>query len=321
MNDQEPGQLPELPQDLPASPLADPGPPSQTLPAPVTDLLYPFSFASQPANAAIRRTPNFADLLIFIFMLLIGFLAMLGFAAAAVHFHWLGLKNFSQMQSNTRFALGTEAILYGVAIACAVPIFRIAWSKAFLSGLHWNGHTASRLYLRLAGVAVLCNIVAMVGNAVLPFPEHAPIDKMFSTASDAYLLMAFGVTVAPFFEEMIFRGFFLPAVATAWDWASERLNHRMPRPLDAEANPVWSLGAQIFSALVVSAPFALLHAEQVGNAWGPVLLLYCVSLILCAVRLRARSLAASTLVHATYNFLLFAVMFVETGAFRHLDKM
>jgi membrane protease YdiL (CAAX protease family) len=46
-----------------------------------------------------------------------------------------------------------------------------------------------------------------------------------------------------------------------------------------------------------------------------------VSLILCAVRLWTRSLAASTLVHATYNFMLFSVMLVETGGFKHLDKM
>jgi membrane protease YdiL (CAAX protease family) len=68
-------------------------------------------------------------------------------------------------------------------------------------------------------------------------------------------------------------------------------------------------------------PFALLHAEQVAKAWGPLLLLYCVSLILCAVRLATRSLAASTLVHSAYNFMLFALMFAQTGGFRHLDKM
>jgi membrane protease YdiL (CAAX protease family) len=44
-------------------------------------------------------------------------------------------------------------------------------------------------------------------------------------------------------------------------------------------------------------------------------------LILCAVRLGTRSLAASTTVHSLYNFLLFAVMFAQTGGFRHMDKM
>jgi membrane protease YdiL (CAAX protease family) len=64
-----------------------------------------------------------------------------------------------------------------------------------------------------------------------------------------------------------------------------------------------------------------MHAEQVGKAWGPLVLLYCVSLILCAVRLATRSLAASTLVHSLYNFLLFSMMLVQTGGFRHMDRM
>lgn len=331
MSDHNPGQLSSLPPDNPESSLSESTlpefPPTEPPsshgldPAPFEAPHYPLPFASHPAQPLVARTPNFADLLIFLLMLLIGLLAMMGTVGAATHYHWFGLKTAAQMQGNTRLALGTEAILYGVALACSIPIFRIAWNKPFLTGLHWHWNTAYRLRLRLVGIAVVCNIIAMLGNAVLPFPQHAPIDKMFSTTADAWLLLGFGTTIAPFFEELIFRGFLLPAIATAWDWASERLTHHMPRPLDAEDNPVWSLGAQIFAALVVSAPFALMHAEQVGNAWGPVLLLYCVSLILCAVRLRTRSLASSTLVHAAYNFMLFAVMFFETDAFRHLDKM
>jgi membrane protease YdiL (CAAX protease family) len=164
-------------------------------------------------------------------------------------------------------------------------------------------------------------VMAMLGNWLLPFPEHAPIDKMFNTSADAWMLAGFGVLIAPFFEEMIFRGFLLPAVATAWDWCSERMSDVRPRPLDADGNPVWSAGAMIFAALIVSAPFAWMHSAQVGQAWGPLALLYCVSLILCSVRLATRSLAASTLVHSAYNFMLFALMFLQSGGFRHLDKM
>jgi hypothetical protein len=39
------------------------------------------------------------------------------------------------------------------------------------------------------------------------------------------------------------------------------------------------------------------------------------------VRLGTRSLAASTLVHAGYNFTLFSLMLLGTGGFKHLDKM
>jgi hypothetical protein len=39
------------------------------------------------------------------------------------------------------------------------------------------------------------------------------------------------------------------------------------------------------------------------------------------VRLKTRSLAACTLVHAFYNFLLFSIMMLGTGGFRNLQNM
>jgi membrane protease YdiL (CAAX protease family) len=43
--------------------------------------------------------------------------------------------------------------------------------------------------------------------------------------------------------------------------------------------------------------------------------------MLCIVRLALDSLAASMIVHAAYNLTLFAGILVETGGFRHLDKL
>jgi hypothetical protein len=77
----------------------------------------------------------------------------------------------------------------------------------------------------------------------------------------------------------------------------------------------------VIASVLTTIPFALLHADQQGHSLGPFLLLVTVSLILCAVRLVTRSLAASTLVHACYNFLIFLTMLVGTGGFRHFDKM
>jgi membrane protease YdiL (CAAX protease family) len=134
-------------------------------------------------------------------------------------------------------------------------------------------------------------------------------------------MFAFGVTIAPFFEEMFFRGFLLPALCTACDWISEKMKHSLPRPLDASGHPQWSLPAMIIGSVLTSLPFAGLHVDQQGHSLGPFLLLIVVSLILCAVRLRIRSLAASTLVHASYNFFIFSLTLVVTGGFRHFDKM
>ena len=329
MSEEIRNEFSEPPSDLAEQSPEEPALIERTEPAPVSEasslppqqseLFDPFLY--HPVNPPVIRVPNLADACIFLAFLVLGLLVTLGAVGVALQFHWLGLRSIDEAAKSTTISLGTQLLIYAVTFAGAYPFFRTMWSKGYFDGLHWHAATAYRLRYPLLGTAVVCNILAMLGNWLLPFPEHAPIDKMFSTPADAWMLACFGVTIAPFFEEMIFRGFLLPAVATAWDWCSEKMNETQPRPLDAEGNPVWSAGATIFAALTVSAPFALMHSAQVGQAWGPLALLYCVSLILCTVRLTTRSLAASTLVHSAYNFLLFALMFVQTGGFRHLDKM
>jgi membrane protease YdiL (CAAX protease family) len=277
--------------------------------------------AADSPERALARTPNLADALLFLALMLLGLLITAGVTGAALSFHWLGLRNLEEAAKSTPLELGAQLLVYVIALAGAVPFFRMVWGKGYFQGIHWHAATTYRLRYRLVGTAVVCNVLAMASNWLLPFPEHAPIDKLFGTSTDAWMLASFGVLIAPFFEEMIFRGFLLPAFATAWDWAVERSTGRSPRPLDAEGNPVWSRLAMIFASVAVSAPFALMHSAQLGQAWGPLLLLYCISLILCTVRLTTRSLAASTMVHSAYNFLLFAMMFAQTGGFRHMDKM
>jgi membrane protease YdiL (CAAX protease family) len=78
------------------------------------------------------------------------------------------------------------------------------------------------------------------------------------------------------------------------------------------------VAAMIFGSVVTSAIFALFHFSQNGSVLAPMVLIFGVSLVLCAVRLATRSLAASTLTHATYNFTLFLVMAVSTHGFQHL---
>jgi membrane protease YdiL (CAAX protease family) len=77
----------------------------------------------------------------------------------------------------------------------------------------------------------------------------------------------------------------------------------------------------VFGSIATSLPFAAMHGAQTSYSWGPFVLLVGVSLVLCWARLSTRSLAASVFVHASYNFLLFSLMMLGTGGFRHLDKM
>jgi hypothetical protein len=195
------------------------------------------------------------------------------------------------------------------------------WHKGFFAGLQWNAATAFHLRWRLFTAAFVCFILALVNGMLMPGPDNAPIDKMFRAPGAAWLLFAFGVTIAPFFEEIAFRGFLLPALCTAWDWLIEQNTQTPAPPLDANGHPQWSTFAMVVSSILTSVPFALMHAEQTGWSLGPFILLVGVSLVLCWARLGTRSLAASVMVHASYNFLLFSLMLFGTSGFQHLDKM
>jgi membrane protease YdiL (CAAX protease family) len=171
------------------------------------------------------------------------------------------------------------------------------------------------------GTAVFCLLLAIVDGKLMPGPENAPIDEAFRKPEAAWFMVFFGILLAPFFEEMLFRGFLVPAFCTAYDWCAERITKRPAPWPDEDGKTVWTMPAMVTGSILVSIPFAMMHGAQTGYSLGPFLLLFCVSLVLCWVRLSLRSLAASTLVHASYNLLLFAIMIAGTDGFRHLDKL
>jgi membrane protease YdiL (CAAX protease family) len=290
----------------------------QTQIDPTLDTQYPI-FHTEPE--AITRIPNIGHLGILIIIASLGFIAAAIFVQAVFRLHLWGVTTINKAATDIHYTLASMAVLYIVAFALAFFVFPRLWHKPFFAALQWNAPAARRYLGWLIGAAFFCFLLAMLDELVIPGPTNAPIDKMFSNTSAAWLLFAFGVTVAPFFEEMTFRGFLLPALCTAIDWAISERNHQPMLPLGPNGHPQWSRAAMIAGSLLTSLPFAAMHAEQIAHSIGPLLLLYCVSLVLCAARLFTRSLAASTLLHSTYNFLLFFMMMVGTGGFKHLDKM
>lgn len=267
-----------------------------------------------------ERIPNFGHLGILIILLLFGLICTALLTQVALAHHLFGVSSRRAAIGNIHYTLGTEALLYLFTLVGSLLVFPLVWHKNFFAGIQWNGDVALRLRWRLVNAALACLLLALLSTLVVPGPKNTPIDRIFHAPGAAWLLFAFGITFAPFFEETFFRGFLLPALCTACDWFAEKTMHQPRRPLGARGHPQWSMGAMVAASVATSIPFALLHAQQTGWAVGPFLLLVGVSLVLCAVRLGTRSLASSVLVHATYNFTLFSIMLIGTQGFRHLSK-
>jgi membrane protease YdiL (CAAX protease family) len=231
--------------------------------------------------------------------------------------HLFGHRNFQALfrlsADDARLSLPVQALSYALVAFVVIPVFSLLWRESFSEGVHWNGSVARRrfLLLLLLGLAAGFGIGAF-GN-FLPMPKDPPImQDMMKSALGAWMMLIFGITAAPLLEELAFRGFLLPGLINSFRW--------LARVGSISEGAVKWIGVPV-SILITSAGFALMHSPQVSHAWGPLLLIGTVSVVLCAVRLSLNSVAAGVVVHAAYNFTLFAGMLAQTGGFRHLERM
>ena len=231
--------------------------------------------------------------------------------------HLFGSKSyhdiFELMASDARIAIPAQTLTYLLTALAAIAIFPILWQRPFSQGIHWNQAVARERFPLLIALGLGLGFgITLMGN-YLPMPKDPPImQDMMGSQLGAWMMLIFGITCAPLLEELAFRGFLLPGLIHAMRW----LMHREILSSDALSWLTIPL-----SVVLTTIPFALLHATQVSHAWAPLLLIGLVSIALCAVRLQLKSVAASAVVHAAYNFTLFAGLLLQTGGFQHLERL
>jgi membrane protease YdiL (CAAX protease family) len=301
-------------------------------------------------------------------------------------------------------------LAYIAMLAAMYGVVKRRYQRAFWQAVAWRwpgdwwfGYIVSGGLLAV-GLGLL--------SRFLPIPKSLPMDRFFQDRQGAYLMMIFGVAVAPFAEEMLFRGFLYPvldrwlqtlfmtpsqirrgcvwilimagwgllehrlplaesvllavlafltaaalfvvrsvkpggraqlvllpgAALVAWGLASRSLGHQafesvtialvvlasllgvigMAPPVAASAAGRWG---RLLAVLITSGGFAMVHSEQLGQAWGPLLVLFMVGLVLTLARVVTRSITPGLLVHMGYNFTLFTLLYLGTDHFRHLERM
>ena len=251
-----------------------------------------------------------------LFLIITGLTLLLAQATLLGVVHPIRVGNASV---SPKLLLAAEAFTYIFSLAVSSLIFPLLWRRSFATGIQWNLPAANRNLAKLIPLGLVLSVVVQASSSLLPTPKTMPMDDFFRTPSDVWIITAFGILLAPLFEEVLFRGFFVPAFAIAYDWLC------LPRTEVARAT--WNASNKLtvpalaFSAVFSSILFALLHGEQTAFTWPVLVLLFGVSLILTTVRLRLRSVAASTLVHASYNLTIFLAAFVATGGYRHLERL
>jgi membrane protease YdiL (CAAX protease family) len=77
----------------------------------------------------------------------------------------------------------------------------------------------------------------------------------------------------------------------------------------------------VFAIVLTALGFGLIHAPQLGRAWGPVLVVFLVGLALTITRAVTKSVCPGLLMHAAYNFTLTSLLYIASGGFHHLDRL
>lgn len=188
--------------------------------------------------------------------------------------------------------LGPQFVWYGFIALFLLDYIPAKFHQSLWKAVRWNWPGKTWPTMVVIGFVTL---VALEGlERVLPLPKKSPFDQFFDRPLDAYALAFLAIAFAPFMEELFFRGFLYPVLARR-------------------------IGI-VFSVLVTAGIFAAIHAPEY-KAWGPVLIIFLVGVVLTVVRAAMKSVGASFVVHSVYNGIPIVAAIVASHGFKHLEKL
>ncbi len=176
-------------------------------------------------------------------------------------------------------------------------IITTKYRRPFWQALRWVRGPQHGVNYLLGGAALafLAPILDWTFDQFNLFPSEQPlpIEKWLSSPDAAYLLVVLGICVAPFVEELIFRGFFYPVFERLWGF--------------------W------MAVLLTAVLFAAIHAPQLWGGWPEIATILVVGAVFSYCRGKTGSLLPPFLMHLAYNTCLFVSMYISTDGFRDLS--
>jgi membrane protease YdiL (CAAX protease family) len=200
--------------------------------------------------------------------------------------------SYAEIGTSVKFILPVQSVWWVLVSWVVYRIVRARDPRPFWVAIAWLRPERPAIFYLIGGMLLALSVAGLA--ALLPMERRKlPIEELFKDPTSAFLLAGFGVLIAPVVEEMLFRGFFFPVIA--------------------RAN---GTGAGVMGT---AALFSLVHAQQYGGAWQNLLLLGYVGVVFGVVRAVTGSLVPCVLLHAGYNFTLFAGLYAGTRGFQQFN--
>lgn len=225
-------------------------------------------------------------------LLLSNFLALAGYVALQPLVGWRTRPE--ALRDNPFFVLTFQSIFHGLVLGYVYFLVVVGYRRPFWTTLNWRMLTLRQI-LRFSLGGILLGFAIRFAPTLLPDREGFPLERLFSSPGAAYAVAAFAVLIAPFMEELIFRG-------VLFSFFERQVGIR-------------------FAIVTTAVLFAGLHIPEYWGAWNHVFLIFVVGVVFSLARGLTGSLVASFVLHLAYNATLMAGLYVETQRFRVLEGL
>jgi membrane protease YdiL (CAAX protease family) len=115
----------------------------------------------------------------------------------------------AQIATDPRIIVPAQVIAYLVTVWFIYRTITLHYRANFWEAIHWRWPAKWMSFL----VGGFClSILLQVVSHALPIPKKLPIEDFFKTQSGVWLMAVYGTLIAPFTEELFFRGLLYPAL-------------------------------------------------------------------------------------------------------------
>lgn len=243
-----PEETPAQPEYLPVIESVEPGMPAVFIPPPERDPFW-----------------GYQDLALVI-GLMVAALAVIVLGAGVATFIWPHLR-----QDPMPLLLPTNLAMYFFLSLILKFVFSSRYGKPMLRSLGWRMTSPNVLAYAVLGGAALPFIISAIGNLLHTPKVSTPMDQI----PNSIPLAIMAVTLAPFFEELFFRGLLQPLLTRTF--------------------------GLIFGVLLTAALFGGLHAAEYSFVWQYVVAIGLVGVALGFVRAWTNSIVPTTIMHGCFN--------------------
>ncbi len=221
-------------------------------------------------------------------LLMVGFTAGALFVVSIITAGLIGLHP-SAKKDIALWGLPVQLIFYGLVYLGFRFTFNVRYGRPVLVSLGWR-RTSFNPFIAAVGGVVLAFVVASIAGLLHTPQVSTPIDLFAGSTFTIALFVIFAAVIAPFTEEVFFRGFLQPLFSRTFGTA--------------------------IGILITAVLFGALHAPEYSWAWQYALAVALAGAAFGWVRARTNSIIPSTIMHGCYNS-VFLIAFIISKHAKH----